>query len=286
MRKNGERFFIVGLFLLALWVSLFGAIRHTFTGVGLRMIIRPSLHANELELNDGRIVYFRTRDGSRLGGVYFASTRENSVPIVICHGNMQTVQSVLPLANTLHRHGFSVLVFDYRGFGLSQGQIRSFMDLTEDLREGINFVARQPGVDGSRIGIIALSLGTAPATIVSETDHRVKALVLHAPIHSGERLIANFVPTRFGSFFARFLVDTNGLNTSRAIVNIRCPLLVIQEENDIITPAKDGQRLFHKAQVPKDMWLVPNEGHLGAFGTYEYHQRVIDFLHANLGSKA
>lgn len=279
MRWGKDRWIIALLFLLAISISIIGLIRHTLTAVSLKMIIRPRLRAEELQLNDGgKLVYFQTKDGCRLGGVFYASTKSNSFPIIICHGNMQTVQSVLPLANSLHRAGFTVLAFDYRGFGLSQGHIRSFSDLTQDLQAGIEYLAHLPNISDERIGLIGISLGTAPVARVSAVDPRIKRLVLHAPIYSGQRLVNNFVPTRLGSFCARFFMDVSGLNTSGVIARIQSPLLIIQEENDVITPASDGKSLYKIASGPKKLWLVPKQSHLGSLRTYGYRKRIVDFF--------
>lgn len=287
LRRNNNRWAIVALFLLSISISIIGLIRHTLTTVSLRMMIRPYLRAEDLQLSDGgKLVYFPTRDGCRLGGVLYPSTQTNSTPIIICHGNMQTVRSVLPLARCLHREGFTVLAFDYRGFGLSRGRMASFNDLTQDLQAGIEYVVQLPRVNKKHIGLIGLSLGTAPVAKVGATDPRIQRMVLHAPIYSGQRMVYNFIPTRLGAFCGRFLIDVSGLNTSNAVSRIRCPLLIIQEENDVVTPISNGKGLYKIAKRPKKLWVVPKESHLGALPTYEYIMTVVSFFKQEFQSKA
>jgi fermentation-respiration switch protein FrsA (DUF1100 family) len=56
------------------------------------------------------------------------------------------------------------------------------------------------------------------------------------------------------------------------------PLLVIHGDQDPIVPAHHGQRLFELAREPKQIWIVPDGGHIQAFRKSEYRDRFVAWL--------
>ena len=278
------RFILVFCFSLALAISCWGMVRHMLTGLSLRFLIRPSLEIGDLTFSEGQVVTFPGEEKVQLSGLFFPASKDRSPAIIICHGNGQTVRDTISTATWLQKHGFAVLCFDYRGFGLSSGKMRSFYDLTTDLKSALNYLTVQPCVDQHRIGVLGLSLGTVPSTRAAAVDPRIKGLILHAPIYSGEKLLANYNPDPMITLSARYLINLDGLNTATAIRRIKCPLLVIQEGHDEITSPKDGLRLFSMATTQKELWLIPKAEHLEARTRFsqEYHDRITEFFQQTL----
>jgi pimeloyl-ACP methyl ester carboxylesterase len=64
-----------------------------------------------------------------------------------------------------------------------------------------------------------------------------------------------------------------------------CPLLVIQNRGDRISPMSDGKALLYASGVNSEIWIAPSDGHGDAI--YEapaaYAERVIKFLNASFG---
>ncbi|MCI0490261.1 MAG: alpha/beta fold hydrolase [Blastocatellia bacterium] len=146
-------------------------------------------------------------DGTRLSGDLFypkAMKPDDKLPaIVLCHG-WGGVKSHLnrAYAPQFAAAGYVVLTFDYRGWGESdsrlviEGQmpkpdekgeitvraqaIRELVDpfdQTEDIRNAINFVEGEPGVDPDRIGLWGTSYGGGHVVYVGAHDPRVKCIV-------------------------------------------------------------------------------------------------------------
>jgi pimeloyl-ACP methyl ester carboxylesterase len=282
MRK--DRLILIFCFSLTIVISCWGMVRHTLTGLSLRFLLRPSLKLGDLSFSGGRVVTFPSEEKIQLSGIFFSPSTHKSPAVIICHGNGQTVQDTITTAAWLHKHGFAVLCFDYRGFGLSSGKMTSFYNLTSDLKAALNYLAIQPCIDNNRVGVLGLSLGTVPSTRVAAIDPRIKGLILHAPIYSAEKLLANYNPDPMITLSARYLINLDGLNTSTSIRRIKCPLLIIQEGRDEITSPKDGLRLFSMAKTDKELWFVPKAGHLEARTQYneEYHHTIAEFFQRTL----
>jgi uncharacterized protein len=123
-----------------------------------------------------RDVSFRTPDHVRLSGWYLPSS--NGAAIAMLHGAGSTRSAVLDHAAFLNRAGYGTLLFDSRGFGKSDGVGLSsgwWGDL--DIRGAIDFLARQPDVDASRIGVFGLSMGGEEAIAAAAGDARIRAIV-------------------------------------------------------------------------------------------------------------
>ena len=112
--------------------------------------------------------------------------------VVLCHGFAGFKELLLPpYAEKFAQNGFVALVFDYRGFGESQGERGRLVPVEQiaDIRNAITFVQTLPEVDAQRIGLWGTSFGGANAIYVAAVDSRVKALAVQLTFASGERMI-------------------------------------------------------------------------------------------------
>jgi fermentation-respiration switch protein FrsA (DUF1100 family) len=121
-------------------------------------------------------VTFRTRDGVALSGWYLPS--ENGAAIAVLHGAGSTRTNALDHAAFLQEAGYGALLFDSRGFGLSEGTAMAtgwWGDL--DIGAAVTFLAGRPDVDPDRIGVFGLSMGGEEALAAAATDERIRAVV-------------------------------------------------------------------------------------------------------------
>lgn len=266
------------------FLALFGMIRYALTSLSLHFLVNPTLDCTNLNTYGGQKIHFTTQHHLKITGLYFPAKQPRTPAVIICHGSGQTIRSTARIAHWLHQEGFAVLTFDYRGFGESQGQLRSYQDLTHDLQSAMLFLLRQKNVNTHRVGMIGLSLGTAPAIQIAASNRQVKALLLQGTIYSGEQLLFGIFPDPWVKFLARYLVDLHCLNNQSIIDRLQCPIFIIQEAEDWITLPQDGARLFREAPEPKSFWYVPNVGHLDTILHYpeEYRRKVTHFFKETL----
>jgi dipeptidyl aminopeptidase/acylaminoacyl peptidase len=85
--------------------------------------------------------------------------------------------------------GFGVLVFDYRGFGDSEGDRSrlSFAGQLADLVNGVSYLTSRDDVDPETIGVFGTGgTGGGNAVLLGAADPRVKAVVSQVPVADGE----------------------------------------------------------------------------------------------------
>jgi len=135
-------------------------------------------------------------EGARLIGNLFLPADlqpgEQRPGIVLCHGFTGVRQLTLPeYARRFAEAGFMALIFDYRGFGDSEGSKWRLLPLeqVDDIRNALTWLATQPEVDPHRLGLWGTSFGGAHVPYVAGIDTRVKAAVAQVGFDTGERFL-------------------------------------------------------------------------------------------------
>ena len=115
---------------------------------------------------------------------------EKRAGIVLCHGYTGVRNLYLPdNARVLNQAGYIVLNFDYKGWGDSEGPKTRLSPYSRvaDVQAGLTFLAAQPEVEASRLGIYGTSYGGATVVWVAAVDPRVRCAVSVVGIGNGAR---------------------------------------------------------------------------------------------------
>lgn len=232
-----------------------------------------------------------TSDDLVLSGWYIPS--HNGAAVILQHGYGANGGQMLPVGLMLARHGYGVLLFDFRGHGRSEGDFVTFgHEEVRDTEAALAFLLEQPDVDPTRIGIIGTSMGGATA-ILAAADHReVAAVVVEGvfsdvrDIETGIRMVGILSRAPFdplvNRLVARYLgFDVDAIAPARRVGEIGPrPLLVLQGGEDERVPVRSGERLFGLAQEPKELWYEPSVRHNAFFRTLplDYEQRIVAFF--------
>ena len=200
-------------------------------------------------------VGFQTSDGVRLGGWFLAGGRARGPAVLVFNGNAGDRSYRAPLAAALAQRGWSVLLFDYRGYAGNPGS-PSEAGLLADAHAARAYLAGRAEVDPARIAYFGESLGAAVAVALA-VEAPPAALVLRSPFTSladmGRRhypwlpLVDRLLRDRFPS------IDQ--------IARLRCPVLVITGDRDTIVPPEQSRRLYAAAPEPKRFVLIPGADH-------------------------
>jgi len=224
-------------------------------------------------------ISFRTRDGITIAGWFVPSEDEKGV-LLFCHGNAGNISDRLDSINIFHQLGLSVLIFDYRGYGKSEGR-PSERGTYLDAEAAWDYLVKEKRKSPERIILFGRSLGGA---VAAETALRKNAalLILESSFTSVPDLALKFypwLPVRFLAIFRYASIDKVG--------RIRCPKLIIHSPDDEIVPFGHGTALYDKASGPKEFLRIRgghNEGFLASGGIYVEGLR--DFLSRYLVSYA
>ncbi len=143
-----------------------------------------------------REVEFYSEGAKIIGDLYLpvaCSDGDKFPAVVLCHGFSGIREILLPsYAEAFAEAGYVSLVFDYRGFGDSEGERGRLIPSEQivDIRNAMTFIESLKEVDGSRIGLWGTSFGGANAITTASIDDRVKCLTVQITFGSGERMVA------------------------------------------------------------------------------------------------
>lgn len=127
-----------------------------------------------------------TAGGSRIAGeLHLPESGQPYACVVFAHGFSGTMDWILPdFARVFATAGLAVLTFDYRHFGLSEGDPRQLVDTRrqlEDIRAAVDFVRGHEAVDAEQIALWGTSLGGGHVLRIAADDPRVAAVVANVP---------------------------------------------------------------------------------------------------------
>jgi fermentation-respiration switch protein FrsA (DUF1100 family) len=214
--------------------------------------------------------WFAAADGTRLHGWYVPHPHPRAV-VLFCHGN---AGNITHRADTLRilsqRVGVSALIFDYRGYGRSEGE-PSEAGILADARAARAWLARRARVAENEIVLIGRSLGGAVAVDLA-ADRGARGLVLESTFSSMSDVAAALYPR----LALRFLMRTK-LDSAAKIANYHGPLLQSHGDADTVIPHRLGRRLYEAANEPKQFISLPAAGHNDPQSA-EYYEALTAFL--------
>jgi len=114
--------------------------------------------------------------------------------ILYLHGNSPSMndywQLTVDLANVGGKHNYGVMMFDYRGFGNSEGQSESIEDLVADAEACITWLEAR-GLTKDRLAVYGYSLGAMPAAHLAAEQSvlEIEKVVLDAPQTTSTKLL-------------------------------------------------------------------------------------------------
>lgn len=202
---------------------------------------------------------FPTRDGLDLHGWFVPAPADSSGPSpqtwIWFHGNGGNIgHRVDELALLHHRLGVNFFIFDYRGYGQSQGTA-SEKGTYLDSRAALEYVVGVPEVDPGRIVYFGRSLGSAVAVELA-VDHPPMGVVLVSPFTSVREMASLALPFPPAAWLVR-----NHYDSQARIGQVRSPLLVLHGDLDETVPLAQGKRLFDAANHPKTFRTLTGAAH-------------------------
>ncbi len=214
--------------------------------------------------------WFRSEDGTLLHG-WFCPAQEARAVVLYCHGNAGNVAGCQWTLRLLQeKRGVSVLAFDYRGFGRSEGTPGE-AGILADARAARRWLAGRTGMAETDIVLLGRSLGGAVAVDLAARDG-ARGLVLENTFTSMREVAAG----KTWPLPSHWLMGTR-LDSLAKIGSYRGPLLQTHGDADRVVPYSMGVRLFEAANQPKRFVRVPGGGHNDP-PSVEYYRALDEFL--------
>jgi len=203
-------------------------------------------------------IYFSTADHVRLNGwlVKTAVRPKEAATVLFCHGNAGNIGDRVEKILNFRNLGLNVFIFDYRGYGKSQGRPTE-KGMYSDVQAAYDYLQTRHDIAKKRIIVYGASMGGV-AAIDLASKQPVAALIADSTFTSGADMAKRIVP-----FVPSFMLAVK-LDNATKIQKITVPKLFIHSPDDQTVPFKLGQRLFALAPEPKEFLQITgnhNEGY-------------------------
>lgn len=218
-----------------------------------------------LEYEELRIT---TADDIRLHGWYLPATQARGT-LLFLHGNAGNISHRLDSLQIFHNLGLNVLLFDYRGYGESEGRPDE-AGTYRDAEAAWDYLVTKRGESPRRIVLFGRSLGASVAAWLA-TYSEPAALILESAFISVPELAADLYPWLPSRWLARLHYPTRDY-----LAQVHCPVLVTHSSQDEIIPYRHGQALYQAAPEPKQ--FLPLEGDHNS-GFLQTGDRYLKTLH-------
>ncbi len=209
-------------------------------------------------------VMFRTDDGLNLTGWYIPGNNADNV-LLFCHGNAGNISHRIDYIRIFHELGLNMFIFDYRGYGKSEGKPDE-EGTYRDVLGAWNFLVNEKDFTQESILLYGRSLGGAIAAWLAQ-DHTPLTLILDSSFTSITALGSELYP-----FLPIRLLSRFNYTTQLYLEKVSSPVLVIHSRQDEIVPFEHSISLFENASQPKEFLEISgshNEGFLESWSTYE-----------------
>ncbi|MBL8879173.1 MAG: alpha/beta fold hydrolase [Phycisphaerales bacterium] len=195
--------------------------------------------------------------------VWYVPAALNRGTVLLSPGNSGPMQCYLYVPWKLNELGWSVVMYEYEGFGYSSGR-PSLDALAPDLETVLDWTRAYLGLE--KLTLMGLSLGTVPSTaIAAKRPEAVNGLIMDSPFSlPGEfERISFLLTSRAEEYIDR--LDSE-LLTDETIGGVRCPTLIYLHELDILTPIDTVKVVL--ASAPPNTEVVTFEDLDHARGAY------------------
>jgi pimeloyl-ACP methyl ester carboxylesterase len=201
-----------------------------------------------------RDVSFPSSNGARLHGLFMTLPSANHV-MLISHGNGGNITTRLVLAEALLKCGNSVFLYDYQGYGQSEGQ-PTVPGICDDATSAYDYLVNTEKVDPHKIIAYGESIGT-PVTCALSERRQLSGIILQSGFPSlvyaaNDRLW--FTCLYPASWFPK-------LDCLSTVEKVHAPLLLLHGADDPIFPPDYSRLIYKKAVQSKELTIIEHMGH-------------------------
>jgi len=196
-------------------------------------------------------IVFKSSNGNKLNG--WMLKPKNKIPTITLlhfHGNAGFIISQYRTMTNLLNYGYQVFLFDYSGFGFSEGHATR-ENLLLDANSALSYVKSRTDIKDTKLVIYGHSLGGHLSAVVAEqrqTD--IDGLVIEGAFSSHKDIAA-----KRAGFIGRLLVSEK-YSAYKSIRAYKKPVLVIHSTEDKVIPFNLGQKIYQNANAPKEFYEI------------------------------
>ncbi|MBT7616819.1 MAG: alpha/beta hydrolase [Calditrichaeota bacterium] len=211
-----------------------------------KLIFFPEKQMSQTPENIGLVyesLMLPSSNGVKIHG-WFVPSENAKATIIFCHGNAGNISHRMDSIRMFNEMGLSVFIFDYQGYGKSEGKPTE-KGTYQDAQAAWDYLVKDRKTNPEEIIIFGRSLGGAIAAWLAK-ENTAGALIVESTFTSiaavGQRMYP-IIPVK--------LISSIKYNTMKHLKQVRVPVLVVHSPDDELISFKYGQQLFDSANEPK-----------------------------------
>ena len=221
---------------------------------------------------------FTSADGVALSGWFIPAPKARAT-LLYCHGNAGNISHRLESIRQFHQLGLNVFIFDYRGYGASEGAPTE-AGTYHDAEAARRYLVEVQGVAPERIVYFGRSLGGAIAAWLA-TQHPPRALIVESAFTSVPDFGTEIYPWLPVRLLARLHYPTQ-----EYLQSVQAPVLVVHSRGDEIVPFRHGEKLYESANAPKEFLEIRGGHNDGFLVSGAHYTRGLDAFLRRVGLSA
>ena len=273
--KTARRFIPLSLALAFISITLGGLYMTGF--IERRLIYHPE---KGLASDPSKIgltyedVVFTAGDGVQLHGWFVPGSRD--LTFLWFHGNAGNISHRLGNLKEMHDElAVNIFIFDYRGYGQSQGT-PSEQGTYFDAKAALGSLRAKGDVPMNQIVYYGRSLGGALAVELA-TQEPPYGLVLESSFPS-----VPYMARKANPFLPLWRLLRTKYDSAAKVPHLQVPLLQIHGDSDDTVPLEAGRALFEAANTPKEFYVIPGADHNDTYlvGGTVYWEKLREFTNS------
>lgn len=226
--------------------------------------------------------YVPLKSGKKLHCWYYKVANATRT-ILFSHGNAGNLSSRNSILNLLCKTGASVFIYDYEGFGKSEG-LPSIDGICENGLTVYDYLVNSENLKPDSLIVYGESLGTGVAMYLAD-EKPVAGVILQSGFSSLKTIAQESYPGLRA--FPSFLFPVQQLDTLTLAKKPHPPLLIVHGVQDKVVPYSHAERLYKEALEPKQLLTLPVSGHTDICSTApdEFLSKVIEFIGQTCSAK-
>lgn len=208
----------------------------------------------------------------------------NRETLLFCHGNYGNISYNLETVRFYYSLGFSILTFDYRGYGQSIGAsllepVPTEKSTCTDAETAWQYLIAARKIRPENITIMGHSMGGAIAINLAAKHPQAARLIVASSFTTMEDAVH---AKKIYSLFPIQQLLTEPFDSLSRVTSLQVPVLYVHGDQDFDVPAEMSQRLYAASPQPRQIWLAPGAGHndLTTVAADQYKQTVQSFLNS------
>ena len=228
-----------------------------------KIIFHPSKHPEgiwdpspfNVQVED---IFFKSEDGTKLHGWYIPSSNARAT-LLWFHGNAGNLTHRLDNIQRLKDLRLNIFIFDYRGYGKSDGT-PSEAGIYADSQAAYDVLVAEKNISPQKMFLFGRSLGGICAVEVA-ANNPAAGLILESVFTSARDMASKVSPLLPIGWAIQSKFDA-----MRNVPHLKLPKLFLHGTKDEIVPYEFGRKLFDAAVEPKEFYDIEGAGHNNTYG--------------------